>query len=342
MSSSVTLKEIAEELGVSKMTVSRAINNQSKVSEETRQRVLKKAKSMGYTLNYVAKSLASERTQTIGIVVPGIRNSFFPEVIGGIEEIVYERDYHLILTHSAEQWDREIDALETLQARRVDGILISVAESIENYDYYKSIMKSNIPLVFFNRCAEGINANCVKINDKRSAYQITKHLIETHGYKHIAHLMGPEKISNSRERKEGYLSALQEYGLEINEKWIVEAGFNEDGGYDSMKKLLHLSNEDFPRAVVAVNDPVAFGAMEAIHEFGLKIPDSIAVVGFTDDIRSSTNLIQCPLTTVRQPAFELGKRAAEKLINSVENELEPIETKELKTEIVFRKSCGCN
>lgn len=342
MASDITLQEIADELGVSKMTVSRAINNQSKVSEEMRKKVLEKAEKMGYTINYVAKSLASKRTSTIGIVVPGIRNSFFPEVIGGIEEIIYEMNYHLILTHSAEDWYREVDSLETLQARRVDGILISVAESIKNYNHYKKIIDANIPLVFFNRCVEGIGATCVKINDKYSASQITNHLIEVHGYKDIGYLSGPDKISTSRERKDGFLTAMKDQGLKVKDEWIIEAGFHEDGGYQAMKTILEKSAHRRPKAIVAVNDQIAYGAMEAIYEQGLNIPKDIAVVGFTDDIRSGSNLIQCPLTTIKQPTYNLGKKAAAELINAIENGDNPVGTFELETELVIRKSCGCN
>ncbi|MEX0927819.1 MAG: LacI family DNA-binding transcriptional regulator [Balneolales bacterium] len=339
MNSNVTLKQIAEELGLSTMTVSRAINNRSNVVESTRQRVLEAANRMGYTPNYVAKSLVSSKTFTIGLVIPEITHSFFPDVIRGIEDVTYLSDYQLILTHASEQADREKKAIKTLQAKRVDGILISLVQSIENYNLYKDFIKrSNIPLVFFDRCVEGIGASCVSTNDEMSAYQITRHLIG-HGYTKIAHLGGPKKVAISKKRFAGFKRALKKDGIALNGEWMVEAGFHEKEGYRAMTELLKLPAASRPEAVVAVNDPAAFGAMEAIYESGLRIPEDMAIVGFSDDIRAK--LMACPLTTVRQPAYSLGKKAAEKLFRCINETDEPVENIELVSELVIRQSCGC-
>lgn len=337
MKSEVTLKQIAEELGISAMTVSRAINNRSNVDEKTKERVLKKARSMGYTPNHIAKSLVSKKTYTVGVVVPEIAHSFFANAIQGIEDITFKDNYQLILTHSAEQEDRERYALETLKAQRVDGILISSAEKVNDYAIYKRIIESGTAFVFFDRCVEGIGASCVSVDDRAGSYNITKHLID-HGYKRIAHLSGPLSLSIGRERLAGYKKALQDNNIPINEDLILESGFHEKGGYDAMSKLLEAHKKNPPRAVFAVNDPAAFGAMEAIYNHGFTIPDNIAIVGFSDDIRAS--LMKSPLTTVRQPAYELGKWAAQKLIKLIENEDEPVENIEIKTELVIRESCG--
>lgn len=337
MGSEVTLKQIAEELGLSAMTVSRAINNRKNVDEKTRKKVLEKARSMGYSPNHIAKSLVSKKTYTVGVVVPEIAHSFFANVIQGIEEVTFKDNYQLILTHSAEQEDRERYALETLKAKRVDGILISSAERVEDYSFYKRIVESNTTLVFFDRCAYGIGASCVRVDDQAGSYNITRHLID-HGYKRIAHLRGPLSISIGKARLNGYKEALQDNGLPVDDNLILESGLHEKGGYEAMRKLLKVHKNDLPRAVFAVNDPAAFGAMEAIYNHGLSIPDDIAIVGFSDDIRAG--LMKTPLTTVRQPAYELGKRAAQKLIQLIENDDEPTENIEVKTELVIRDSCG--
>lgn len=339
MGSEVTLKQIAEELGISAMTVSRAINNRSNVDEKTRERVLEKARSMGYTPNHIAKSLVSKKTYTVGVVVPEIAHSFFAEAIQGIEEVTFKGNYRLILTHSAEQEDREQYALETLQAQRVDGILISSAEKVTDYSTYKRIVNTKTKLVFFDRCAEGIGASCVSVDDRTGSYKITEHLIE-HGYKKIAHLRGPLSVSIGKERLEGYEEALRDNDMPVEESLIIESGFHEKGGYNAMQQLLKVGKSNLPRAVFAVNDPAAFGAMDAIYDHDLSVPDDIAIVGFSDDIRA--NLMKSPLTTVRQPAYELGKRAAQKLIKLIENEDEPVENIEIKTELVIRESCGGN
>ena len=338
MGSEVTLKQIADELGLSAMTVSRAINNRSNVDEKTKERILKKANEMGYTPNHIAKSLVSQKSYTIGVVVPEIAHSFFAEAIQGMEDVTFKDDYQLILTHSAEQEERERSALQTLKSKRVDGILISSAESVKDYDFYKKIAESNTSLVFFDRCAEGMGVSCVSVDDLTASYNITRHLIE-HGYKKIAHLRGALSVSISEKRLRGYKKALREDDIPVEDNLIVESGFHEKGGYEAMNKLLDAHKSDLPRAVFAVNDPAAFGAMEAIYNRGLSIPDDIAIVGFSDDIRAG--LMKSPLTTVHQPAYNLGQRAAQKLIKLIENEDELAENIQILTSLKLRESCGC-
>lgn len=339
MSSNVTLKHIAESLGLSTMTVSRAINNRSNVDKKTKARVLKQARKMGYTPNYIAKSLVSKKTYTIGVVVPEIAHSFFANAIQGIEEVTFEDKYQLILTHSAEQEDREQYALQTLQAKRVDGILISSAEQVHNYDFYKDIINSETALVFFDRCVEDIGASCVSVDDEAGAFNVTQHLID-HGYKRIAHLKGPQSVSIGKDRLEGYKKALKKNGIAVDDSLIIESGLHEKAGYEAMNQLLENYQQNPVRAVFAVNDPAAFGAMDAIYDHGMSVPKDIALVGFSDDIRAS--LMRSPLTTVRQPARELGKQAAQKLIKLIENEDEPVEHIELQTSLKIRSSCGCS
>ncbi|WP_372906435.1 LacI family DNA-binding transcriptional regulator [Rhodohalobacter sp.] len=335
----VTLKNIADALGVSTMTVSRALNDRSNVDKKTKEKIIQKAKIMGYTPNRVAKSLVSRKTQTIGVVIPEITHAFFPEVVRGIEEVTYRSDYQLILTNANEQFEREQHAVNTLRSQQVDGILISSSQTVEDYTFYREIVNSNTHLVFFDRCIQGIGASCVHVNDRESSELITRHLIEKHQYKKIAHLSGPREVTIGRERYMGYQEALEKSNLTENREWIVEAGFKEEGGYQAMKKILELPQSDQPRAIVCVNDPVAFGAMEAIKEAGRKIPDDFAITGFSDEIRAP--LVEVPLTTVHQPAYEVGRRAAEKLLKLIDGESEQTEDIEIAATIQIRKSCGC-
>lgn len=337
MSSNVTLKQIAEALGISAMTVSRAINNKQNVDVKTRKKVLEMAKKMGYTPNHLAKSLVSSKSYTIGVVVPEISHSFFPEVIRGIEEVTYQKNYQLILTHSAEQSDREKKAIETLRSKRVDGIMISCSQNTTDVSYFEDLKSNGIPVVFFDRCIEGMGFSCISVDDKAGAKKITQHLIE-HGYTKIAHLAGTQSISIGKKRLEGFKEALGENEIEINDELIVEAGLQEKGGYEAMSKILDYPKEKWPRAVFAVNDPAAFGALEAIKEKGLSVPKDVAIVGFSDDIRAE--LLPEPLTTVHQPAYEVGKKAAVKLLSMIENENEKAENIEVLTELKIRSSCG--
>ncbi len=221
MSSEVTLKQIAEALGVSAMTVSRALNNRSNVDDKTKERVLKKARSMGYTPNHVAKSLVSRKTYTIGVLIPEITHAFFPEVVRGIEEVTNQFDYQLFLTNANEQFEREKEAIKILRSKRVDGILISSSLTTDDYSFYEDIINGRPKIVFFDRCIENIGASCVSVNDQASSKKITEHLIKEHNYTKIAHLSGPQKVSIGRERYEGYLEALRKHNLPIKDKWII-------------------------------------------------------------------------------------------------------------------------
>lgn len=321
------------------MTVSRALNNRANVTKKTRRRVLDMAHNMGYTPNHIAKSLVSSKTYTIGVVIPEISHSFFPEVVRGIEEVTNNSDYQLFLTNSDEQFEREMEAIRTLLSKRVDGILVSSCQTAADFSFYKQMISRGSRIVFFDRCIENIGASCVSVNDRHSSEQITNHLIEHHEYKKIGYLSGPQKISIGKRRLQGYLDALKAHHLPVEKKWIQQAGFQEERGYAAMKKLLDLPKGELPRAIVAVNDPCAIGAIKAIGEHSLSIPEDIAIVGFTDDVRAP--LLETPLTTVHQPAYKVGKRAVQKLLQSIEHEQEPVENIQIITTLKIRASCGC-
>ena len=320
------------------MTVSRALNGRPNVDDDTRTLVFKTARQLGYSPNDIAKSLALNKTNTIGVVVPEISHSFFPEAIRGIEEATYEAGYHLILTHSAEIALRERDAIQTLESKRVDGVLISTAQDVTDTRVYEQMIQVGVPVVFFDRCIRGLGATCVSIDDEESSHMITEHLL-SHGYTRIGHLAGPQKISVGRERLDGFRRALEEHQVPLLPDLIIECGFHESGGYAAMSRLLDLPPGERPQAVVAVNDPAAFGAMKAVADRGLTIPDDIAIVGFSDDIRAP--LMAVPLTTVRQPAYDLGKLAAEKLLTAIGGHQTAPEELVVKTELIVRASCGC-
>ncbi len=337
MKKRVTVKQIADEIGMSMMTVSRALNENGNINKKTREKVLKTAKKLGYIPNFVAKSLVQQKTFTIGVIIPEITHSFFPEVIRGIEEVAYQSKYQIILAHSAEDQQKEKLAIRTLASKRVDGLLISTAQSVTEFDHYQEVVSHGLPLVSFDRCVYDIGVSTVSIDDELSAEQITEHLIKI-GYKKIAHLAGPVTVSIGKKRLNGFKKALKKNKLVLNEDFIIPSGFQEADGYNSMKKLLKLPKTKRPRGIVAVNDPAAFGAMKAILEEGYKIPEDFALVGFSDDIRAE--LMEVPLTTIRQPAYELGRIATQKLIAHIENSKEKVEEIILPTEIVVRSSCG--
>jgi DNA-binding LacI/PurR family transcriptional regulator len=335
--SNVTLKNIADELGLSTMTVSRALNNKANVDEKTRKQILKKARKMGYSPNRIARSLVNSKTQTIGVVLPEISHSFFPDVVKGIEEAATHKKYQLFLTNSVEDHVREKQAIETLRSHRVDGLLISCAQSAEDNSYYKELVNTGLPVVFFDRSVENVGASCVVIDDIESSYKVTAHLIKL-GYRRIGHLRGPEKVSIGSKRMKGFKKALADHGLEFKESRIAESGFLKAGGYRAMKELLSLPVYSRPDAVVSVNDPVAYGAMQAVREAGLSIPEDVAITGFTDDVLAP--LMDPPLTTIFQDGYQIGLLAAQKLINVIEKKDFNIETIYIDTSLVVRSSCG--
>jgi len=334
----ITAEVIAAQVGVSAMTVSRALNDRPNVDAKTKVRVLRAAKKLGYSPNHIARSLALRRTQTLGVVVPEISHSFFPEVIRGIEDAAYSAGYHLILTHSAEDASREQDAISTLESKRVDGLLISTAQTVKDNSKYRAVIRLGTPVVFFDRVVHNIGASCVSIDDEDCCIRLTEHLIG-HGYKSIAHLSGPSTVSIGRGRLKGYKKALARNGMNFRPELVVQSGFHERGGYAAMESLLQLPVRLRPDAVVAVNDPAAFGAMKAIQEHKLRIPQDIAIVGMTDDVRAE--LVSSPLTTIRQPAYEIGKTAAETLISEIEGRSKPGQRITVRAELAVRKSCGC-
>jgi DNA-binding LacI/PurR family transcriptional regulator len=283
----------------------------------------------------VAKSLVSRKTYTIGVIIPEISHAFFPEVVRGIEKITNQLDYQLFLINADEQFEREKKAIKALSSKRVDGILISTSLQTDDYAFYKKIIDSGPEVVFFDRCIDNLGVSCVSVNDRASSQRITEHLINKHNYKKIAYLSGPS-VAIGQNRLLGYKDAMRAHGLSEH---IVEAGYQEEKGFEAMRQLLNLSEKERPRAVVAVNDPCAIGAVQAIKEAGLKIPSDIAITGFSDEVRAP--LLTPPLTTIHQPAYEVGKRAAQKLIATIENEDEPAENIEVLTSLKIRSSCGC-
>ena len=333
----VTQKEVAEALGLSIMTVSRALNNRSNVNPKTKKRIQEVADKMGYMPNDVAKSLVSKRTNTIGVVLPEIGHAFFPEVVRGIDEVFSAANYQIFLTNSSEDFEKEKQSVKALRAKRVDGLLISTSIKSTDFSFFESLKKTGVKIVFFDRCIHDLGISCIEVNDRVASRQITEHLIKN-GYKKIAYLSGPPEVTIGRERLAGFRDALESADIEVNEKRIIVSGLTEKGGRDAMQKLLALPEEDRPDAVATVNDPSALGAIEAIKSSGLSIPGDIAIVGFTDEVRAS--IIDPPLTTINQPAYDIGKKAAEKLIRTIEDDDEPIENVELIANLVIRKSCG--
>lgn len=310
----ITIKDIAKKLNVSIATVSRAFNNKSDIKLDTKNLILKTAKEMGYRPNPIAKKLIQKRSLTIGIVVPEFLNSFFPEVIIGAQEILFEKGYQVLITQSNENFETELKNFKTLEDSMVDGIIISQSSETKNVEYYQNLIDSGFPIVFFNRVCDEIMASKILFNDYKWAFFATEHLINQ-GYRNIYHLKGKESLSLTNDRMKGFLDAHSKHKLPVNKEQIIATGFTIEDGKRVASEIINSGK--IPDAVFASNDPSAIGAMQVFKKKGFSIPKDIAFVGFTESKLGT--IIDPPLTSVLQPAHEIGKEAAKILIAQIEN-----------------------
>ena len=333
----VSLKSMAKQLNLSVSTVSRALHDHPDISQETKSKVLKLASELDYQINSIAQGLKKKRTNTIGVIVPEIKHDFFAEVISGIEEIAYDSGFTIVVCESNEDVNRENMNTRALASNRVAGLLVSVAQTTKDSSHFNLLRKKGIPVVFFDRAIDDVEVSKVLVNDYGGAFQIVEFLIQS-GYRRIAHIAGPRHISISKERLRGYTDALKRYDFPVNDNLIIYGGFNEKDGARAIDTLLNL--EIPPDAVFAVNDPSAIGAYDVIKKQGLKIPEDIAVTGFSNSRISA--YIQPQLTTVDQPGYEVGLAAARLLLSQIEaidsNENFSPHTEVVNTRLIIRQS----
>lgn len=311
----ITIKDIAKKLNISIATVSRAFNDKSDIKIETKNLILTTAKEMGYRPNPMAKKLMQKRSLTIGIVVPEFSNSFFPEVIIGAQEILFEKGYQVLITQSNENFETELKNVKTLEDSMVDGIIISQSTETKNVDYYQNLIKTGFPIVFFNRVCNEITSSKVLFNDYKWAFLATEHLINQ-GYRKIYHLKGKESLSLTNDRMNGFLDAHAKHKLAVTREQIIPTGFTIDDGQRVGNEIINSGK--IPEAIFASNDPSAIGAMQVFKKNGYSIPKDIAFVGFTESKMGS--IIEPQLTSVLQPAREIGKESAKILIEQIENQ----------------------
>jgi DNA-binding LacI/PurR family transcriptional regulator len=328
-----TIIDIAKKLGISASTVSRALSNHPDIRKDTKDRVNKIAKELNYTPNPIARSLKNSTTKTIGVQVPEIKHDFFSSAISGIEDAAYKAGYTILVSQSNENNEREIMNTRMLIQHRVAGILVSISQTTQNSNHFKEVLTRNIPLVFFDRVSEEIKASKVIIDDYRIAFDAVSFLV-TKGYKRIAHFGGPKQLNICLKRFEGYKDALNKAGLPIISGFIKEGGLHEPDGYEMMDIVMKGSK--LPDAIFAVNDPVAIGAFQRIRESSLRIPEDIALMGFSNN--KITSLVNPPLSTVNQPSYEMGKKAAEILIEQIEGKDKTIRTVILEASLIKRGS----
>ncbi|MCK9507761.1 MAG: LacI family transcriptional regulator [Pigmentiphaga sp.] len=312
--SPVTIKDIARELKVSPSTVSRALRNHPDISTATRKLVQDYAKAHHYQPNELALSLRTKRSKTIGVIIPEIANHFFASILSGIEEISEEEGFNVIVTQSSEQYEKEVRNTKALISNRVSGILASLSKTTTDFDHYQEIIDNNIALVFFDRICTGILTDKVVVDDYKGAYAVTEYLIQT-GCQRILFYASLPHLEISKNRKNGYLDALRKNKIAVDDDLIRICDTHDDAIRVTPE---YLKQAKRPDAIFAINDQTAVGALYAIKQAGLKVPDDIQVFGFSN---GPFALASDPtLSTVEQHGFKMGQNAAKLLISKIKGE----------------------
>ncbi len=311
----ITIKDIARELKISTSTVSRALADKWDVNPDTRKAVMELAEKWNYRPNPISLSLKQQQSMLIGVVIPEFINSFFPEVIMGIESVLRPQGYQIVISQSNESYENELSNLKMLESKMVDAFLISVTKETKNVDYFNHLIDSRIPVVFFNRICPDLQAPVVVIDDYKWAFLAVEHLIKE-GRRRIVHLSGQQNLQLSKDRKQGYIDALKKHGIPVDESLIIPAGVMMEMGIMGAYKILEMNI--LPDAIFAINDPIAIGAMKTLQKQGVRVPEDIAVVGFTES--KMALIVEPNLTTIEQPTFEMGKAAAELLLEQIRNQ----------------------
>ena len=330
-----TIIDIANELGVSNSTVSRALHDHPDINPDTKKAILDKAQELDYQPNQLAHSLVKSRTNTVGIIVPEFLTQFFPNVIVGAQKVLRQAGYNLMIMQSGESYDIEVANAKALLANRVDGLLVSMSHETNNYDHFRTFEKRDVPVVYFNRVVEELGTHKVVANDYQGAMLAVEHLIQN-GYRRIAHLGGPPNLLISQERLRGYRDALQKHGLLVLPELVVHGDFTAQKAAIYARHLLDLAER--PDAIFAVNDPTAIEILTLAKSTGIRVPEELGVVGFSDDPISVH--IGNGLTTVKQPTAQIGEAAAAMILGLMRGEEKslPPKTQVVQAQLIIRGS----
>lgn len=329
----ISLKDLAKELGVSISTVSRALKNHPDISPELTQKIQKLAHERNYTPNPLAMGLLRQQTKMIGVIVPDIVTYFYSSIISGIEEIAKEHGYFIVISSSNESYQKESESIENLLRSRVEGLIVCLSQETNDISHFEFLIQNEVPLVFFDRVPANLHVPTVTVDGVNAVKNIVRHFSEN-GCRRIAYISGPEYLSITRNRKKGFREGLEKCGLNYDPSLLVTCNLSATDAANATIKLLSLPER--PDAIFGINDTVAFAAMKEIKNHGLKIPDDIALVGFTDEFHST--VVEPTLTSVTHPTKEMGKEAARLFFECIEKGKNFNEQVVLQTEMVVRDS----
>lgn len=311
----LTIKDIARMCNVSATTVSLVINNKTEsIGEKTVKKVRQKIEELGYRPSSIARSMVTGRSHTIGLVIPDIRNPFFSELARGVEDYMNTKQYGVFLCNTDSSMDKEQQYIDLMVGKVSDGMIFTTQNNYELSQYFTNLIKNEYPVVLIERYIEGIkDIPAIYLDNRGGAKKLCKFMLDK-GHKKIACITGPKATTNARMRLEGYKDALKEANLPIQEELIVEGNYRYGGGYNGMKELLKYRN-DFT-AVFACNDMMAYGAYKALEEENISVPEDISLAGF-DNIKYP-DVFKPKLTTVHLPSYDMGWKAAEMLMQIID------------------------
>ncbi|MEN9960472.1 MAG: hypothetical protein RL045_723 [Bacteroidota bacterium] len=331
----VTIKDIAKQLGVSVATVSRALRDLPDIHPDTKKLVLDLAKELDYQPNVLATSLVKSKTKTLGLIVPDLGYYFFSTVVKAVEDAAIAAGYSLLIAQTQESFERELTNIQNLSRSQVEGIIISLSRETVNFEHLTRLQRRGIPLVFFDRDSDEIDASKVMVDNEQSAYEAVKHLLEN-GCKRIAFLAGPKNVSVSNQRRLGYSRALQEAGIESDPSLIIHSDYFQDSAISKTHQLMKEANR--PDGILVVSDRLAIGVLIALRELNISVPEEVKMVSFNNEPICS--LVSPTISSIAQPLEEIGRLSVELLLEQIEHKSDnPTPRVEvLKTKLIVRES----
>lgn len=312
----ITLKDIAAALNLSISTVSKALRKSYEISAETQKLVADFAEQHNYKPNPIAQGLRKGKSKSIGVMVTNVDNNFFSQVINGIEYVAHKKEYNILISQTRESFELEKQTVHNLSSRCIDGLLVSICAETSNMEHFKKLTGNGLPIVFFDRVTDEVKTHSVSCNNFKGAYEGVEHLVKQ-GCRRIAHITSSNSLSITLERLEGYLKALEDYAIDVDEnliKYCAHGGMIYEEAYIAVGGLL--SVHDKPDAIFTASDRLTTTTLSILKKMQIRIPDQISLVGFTNSI--SADVFSPPLTAVVQPAFEIGQTATELLIQQIE------------------------
>lgn len=328
----VSLKDLAKELGVSISTVSRALKDSPEIGCELRERIKKLAKERNYHPNPFAMSLLKNSPRLIGIIVPDLVTHFYSSIISGISDVARNNRYSVIITSSYEQYELEKQCVENLVNIRVEGIIACISQETTDYSHFEALVKQHIPIIFFDRICLRELCSCVVADNVESSRTATEHFLQT-GSKRIGFIGGANHLEIVRDRKHGYLETLRQHHLPIEKELVVCGRMTYEEGREATRKLLALPTP--PDAILAMNDTLAFAAMKEIKKHKLRIPQDIALIGYTDEMHS--NYVEPTLTAMTHQTYKMGTTACQLLLRHLQKKGK-VEQVIIPTHLVVRES----